>query len=331
MRRRSLGHALAAAAWLPALARAQGWPNRPVRLIVPYAPGGANDILARLYGRRLTERLGQPFLVENRPGAQAILGTELAARAAPDGRTLLVAASGPLVFNPAVHERLPYDTRKDLAPVSILAAYPLVVVVPGDSPFRTFQDLMAFAREHPDGTNYGASAASFQLPTELLNQRAGTRFAYTAFDGSAETVRAVAEGEVTMALVDAGSALAAHAAGRVRGLAVTAPHRLPAWRGCPTMAELDYPDLTLRLWSGVLAPAGTPAPILNRLATELAAITREPSVLETLRALSLDPIGSSTEEFRRVIETELPLWAEVARQAGIRPERSTASPVRSPG
>ncbi|WP_149538760.1 Bug family tripartite tricarboxylate transporter substrate binding protein [Siccirubricoccus phaeus] len=317
--------ALAAAALPLALprgkARAQGWPLRPVRLILPYAPGGTNDILARLYSQRLAERLGQPFTVENKPGEQAIPGTALAARAAPDGYSLLVGASGPIVFNPATHAHLPYDTQRDLAPISILAAFPLVVAVARDAPFPTFQDLMAFARDHPAGTSYGASAASFRLPTELLNQRAGTRFAYTAFDGSAETVEAVAKGEVTMALVDSGSVSGAYAAGRVRVLAVTAPHRLPAWPHCPTMAELDYPDLTLRLWSGMLAPAGTPAPILNRLATELAAITREPAVLQRLRGLSLDPVGSSAEEFQRVIETELPLWAEVAKKGGIRLER----------
>lgn len=313
--------ALAAAALLPFAARAQSWPDRPVRLIVPYAPGGANDILARLYGQRLTERLGQSFVVENRPGAQAILGTELVARATPDGHTLLIGASGPIVFNPATYDKLPYDTLRDLAPVSILAAYPLALVVASGSPFRTLQDLLAFAREHPERANYGASAASFQLPTELLNQRAGTRFTYIAYRGSADTVNAVANGEVTMALVDTGPAAVAFQAGRVRILAVTAPHRVPAWPDSPTMAELDYPDLTLQLWSGMLAPAGTPAPVLNRLASEAAAITREATTQQRLRALSLDPVGSSPEQFRQVIEAELPLWAEVARKGGIRLER----------
>jgi tripartite-type tricarboxylate transporter receptor subunit TctC len=313
--------ALAAASLLPFAARAQPWPERPVRLIVPYAPGGANDILARIYGQRLMERLGQPFVVENRPGAQAILGTELVARAAPDGHTLLIGASGPIVFNPATYDKLPYDTLRDLAPVSILAAFPLALVVASSGPFRTMQDLLAFAREHPDRANYGASAASFQLPTELLNQRAGTRFTYIAYRGSADTVNAVANGEVTMALVDTGPAAVAFQAGRVRILAVTAPQRVPAWPDSPTMAELDYPDLTLQLWSGMLAPAGTPAPVLNRLASEAAAITREPATQHRLRALALDPVGSSPEAFRQVIEAELPLWAEVARKGGIRLER----------
>jgi tripartite-type tricarboxylate transporter receptor subunit TctC len=324
--RRAALRALAAAptAAAAAAARAQGpaaWPDRPVRIVVPYAPGGANDILARIYGARLSERLGQPFVVENRPGAQAILGTEAVARAAPDGHTLLAGASGPMVFNPATYDRLPYATLRDLAPVSLLAAFPLVLVVAADAPFGDLAALLAFGRAHPDRANYGASAASFQLPTELLNQRAGTRFTHVAYRGSADTVNAAARGEVTMALVDAGPAVVASAAGRVRALAVTAPRRLPAWPEAPTMAELGFPELTVSLWSGLLAPAGTPTAVVDRLAAECAAVTREASVLERLRALSLDPVGSTPEEFRRRIEAELPLWAEVARAANIRLER----------
>lgn len=319
--RRSLGALLAAMATAgPARAQAP-WPDRPVRVVVPYAPGGANDILGRLYGARLAERLGQPFVVENRPGAQAIIGTELVARAAPDGYTLLVGASGPLVFNPATYDRLPYDTLRDFAPISLLASFPLALVVARDSPFADLPALLDFARNHPQRANYGASAASFQLPTELLNQRAGTRFQHVAYRGSADTVNAVANGEITMALVDTGPASVAFQAGRVRILAVTAPRRLPAWPDVPTMLELDFPDLTLSLWSGLLAPAATPGAVVQRLAAECAAITREEMIQSRLRALSLDPVGSTPEEFRAVIAQELPLWADVARRANIRLER----------
>jgi tripartite-type tricarboxylate transporter receptor subunit TctC len=288
---------------------------------VPYAPGGANDILARLYGHRLSERLGQPFVVENRPGAQAILGTELVARAAPDGTTLLAGASGPMVFNPATYDRLPYDTLRDFAPVSLLASFPLALVVAANSAIHSLAELIAFGKTHPERANYGASAASFQLPTELLNQRAGTRFVHVAYRGSAVTVNAVAAGEVTMALVDAGPAAVAAEAGRVRVIAVTAPRRVPAWPDAPSMAELGLPDLTVALWSGLLAPAGTPAPIIARLAEECAAITQEVPIQDRLRALSVDPVGSASEEFRRIIAAELPVWREVAQRANIRLER----------
>lgn len=313
--RRRLGAATLAG--LPCLARAADtWPERPVRLVVPYAPGGANDLLARLYGQRLAECFGQAFPVENRPGAQAIIGTALVARAVPDGHTLLLGASGPIVFNPAAYARLPYDPRRDFAPVSLLAAYPLALAVPAEGPFRTLQDLLAFARAHPDAVTYGASATSFQLASELLNQRAGTGFRCVTYRGSAETVQAVAQGEVTMALVDAGPAT--QAAGLLRILAVTAPRRLPAWPDSPTMGELDFPDLTMELWSGLLAPAATPPGILARLAAVAAGITQEAALRQRLLALSLQPLGSTPEQFRRVISAELPLWAEVARRSGLR-------------
>jgi len=320
--RRGIALLAGAAAAAPRAARAQdAWPERPVRVVVPYAPGGANDILARLYGARLAERLGQPFVVENRPGAQAIIGTEAVARAAPDGYTLLTGASGPMVFNPATYAQLPYDTLRDLAPVSLLASFPLALVVATDAPFADLAALLAFGRAHPEKANYGAPAASFQLPTELLNQKAGTRFTHVAYRGSANTVNAVATGEVTMALVDTGPAAVATNAGRVRVLAVTAPRRLAAWPEAPTMQELGFPDLTLTLWSGMLAPAATPEPIIRRLAAECAAITREPAIGEKLRALSLDPVGSTPEEFRAVIAREIPVWAGVAQRANIRLER----------
>jgi tripartite-type tricarboxylate transporter receptor subunit TctC len=300
---------------------AHGWPERPVRIVVPYSPGGANDILARLYGQKLSERLGQPVVADNRPGAQAIIGTELVARAQPDGYTLLMGASGPIVFNPATYERLPYDPLKDLAPVSMLASFPLVLLVAASSPFRSVQDLVAFAKANPDRANYGASASSFQLPTELFNQRAGTRFVFVAYRGSADSVNATANGEVTMTLVDAGPASVALAANRVRALAVTAPRRLAAWPDVPTMAEAGFPDFEVALWSGLFAPAATPAAVVARLQEAAAQITREPDILERLQALSMDPVGSGPEEFRRVIAREIELWRGVARAANIRLER----------
>ena len=315
---------LAAAAAAPALARAQTaprWPDRPVRVVVPYSPGGANDILARLYGQKLSERFGQPFVVENRPGAQAIVGSEAVARARPDGYTLLMGASGPMVFNPATYERLPYDTLKDLAPVSMLASFPLVLIVSASSPFRTVQELVGFAKANPDRANYGASGAGFQLPTELLNQRAGTRFVYVAYRGSADSTNAVANGEVTTTLVDAGPASVALEAGRVRALAVTAPRRLAAWPDVPTMAEAGFPDFEVALWSGFFAPAATPSAILGRLEEAAMAITREPDILERLKALSMDPVGGGSEEFRRVVAREIDFWRGVARTANVRLER----------
>jgi tripartite-type tricarboxylate transporter receptor subunit TctC len=305
----------------PALAQETRYPDRPVRIIVPYAPGGANDILARLYGAKLSERLGQPFVVENRAGAQAILGTEAAARARPDGYTLLLGASGPIVFNPATYAQLPYDVLKDLAPVSLLASFPLVLVVKADAPFRTLPELVAWAKSNPEKANYGASAASFQLPTELLNQRAGTRFQFIAYRGSAESVNAVANGEVTIALVDTGPASVAINAGRVRALAVTAPQRVPYYGDVPTMGELGFPDMQAVLWSGLFATGGTPRVVIEKLQAECAAITALPDIQERVKSFVMDPVGGDPDSFRTAITREIESWSKVAQAANIRLER----------
>jgi tripartite-type tricarboxylate transporter receptor subunit TctC len=322
--RRSLLGAAAALSAAPAAAQhdeARGFPDRPVRVIVPYAPGGANDILARLYGAKLSERLGQPFVVENRPGAQAIVGTEATARARPDGYTLLLGASGPIVFNPATYATLPYDSLKDLAPVSLLASFPLVLLVAASSPHRTVAELVAWAKANPERANYGASGAGFQLPTELFNQKAGTRFQYVAYRGSAESVNAAANGEVTIALVDSGPASVAISAGRARALAVTSAQRVPAYPDVPTMAELGFPEVEATLWSGMLAPAATPRPVLDKLNAECVAITAMPDIRERLKLLVMDPIGSDPDTFRGTIARQIDLWSGVARRANIRLER----------
>lgn len=324
MDRRTLLGAAAALAAAPAAAQqedARGYPDRPVRIIVPYAPGGANDILARLYGQKLSERLGQPFVTENRAGGQAIVGTEVAVRARADGLTLLLAASGPIVFNPATYAQLSYDPLRDLAPVSLLASFPLVLIVASSSPHRSLGELIAWAKSNPNKANYGASAASFQLPTELLNQKAGTGFQFVAYRGSAESVNAAANGEVTIALVDTGPASVAISAGRVRALAVTSRERVPAYPDVPTMTELGYPEVEATLWSGLLAPAATPRPILAKLHAECVAITALPDIRERLATLVMDPVANDPDAFRAIILREIETWSAVARNANIRLER----------
>jgi tripartite-type tricarboxylate transporter receptor subunit TctC len=260
----------------------ESYPTKPIRLVVGYAPGGANDILARVVGQKLSDSLGQPVVVENKPGAQSIIAAELVAKSPPDGYTLLTGASGPIVFNPATYAKLPYDPQKDFAPISVVGSFPLILVVGEASPFHSLQQLVEFARANPEKANYGASAASFQLATELFKQKTGTQFVHIPYKGSAESVNAVAAGDVTMALVDAGPATIAMRAGRVRGLAVTAPRRIAEWPELPTMAELGVPGMEVELWTGLLAPAGTPAPIVGRLEAEIARIVRLPAVAERL-------------------------------------------------
>ncbi len=301
----------------PAVAQTS-WPDRPVRIIVPYAPGGANDLLARLVAQRMAERLGQPVVVENRAGAQATLGTSLVARAQPDGLTLLVAASGPISVSAATNPRLPYQPLRDLAPITMLASFPLVLLVPGGSPHRSVADLVAWLRANPDRGTYSSSAASFQLATELFAQTIGVPLTHVAYRGSAESAGAVAAGDVTLTLVDSTPATPVIQAGRARGLAVTAPARLAAFPDVPTMAEAGMPALEVSLWAGLFAPAATPAPILARLHEEALAALAHPEVAGRIRAMSMAVEGNSPADFRARIGAEISLWAEVARRGNIR-------------
>ncbi len=320
--RRGFAGGVLGASLAPSLARAQdeaaGYPDRQVRIVVPYAPGGGNDIVARLLGQRLGETLRQTFVVENRPGAAAIVGTEAVARARPDGYTLLVAASGPIVFNPATSDRLSYDPLTDLAPVTALCSFPLIVMVAADSPFQSLNDLLAFARANPDRSNYASPAASFQLAAELLNQRAGTRFQHIAYRGTAECITAVMRGEVTMTLADTAPAAGALVGGRVRALAITAATRHPSFPTVPTTAELGMPEINAVLWTGLLAPARTPPAIIRLLQARSVESLGHPEMRERLASLALQPIGNSPEEFRDTIAREIAQWREVARAANIR-------------
>ncbi|MFM2060153.1 MAG: hypothetical protein RLY71_4538, partial [Pseudomonadota bacterium] len=270
MKRHHFLHALAAcllgAASLPA-ARAQSataYPSKPIRIVVGYTPGGANDILARIVGQKMAESFGQQVIIENKPSTGAIIGTEMVAKAAPDGYTLTMGASGPIVFNPALYARLPYNTQRDLAPVSLVGSFPLILVVQAAGPHRSVKELAAYTKANPDKSNYGASAASFRLATELLKAKAGMVAEHIPYKGSAPAVQAVASGEVLMTLVDSGPAAGAIKGGLIRGLAVTSGKRMTALPDIPTMAEQGV-DLQLTLWSGLLAPAGTPPAIIARL------------------------------------------------------------------
>ena len=298
---------------------AAGYPNKPIRLIVGYAPGGANDILARLVGQKMAEAFGQQVIVENRPSAGAIIGTDAVAKAAPDGYTLTMGASGPIVFNPSLYAKLPYDAVRDLAPVSMVGTFPLILVVQASGPIRSVKELAAYSKANPLKSNYSASAASFRLATELLKQKAGISAEHIPYKGSAPAVQAVAAGEVLMTLVDSGPAAGAIKGGLLRGLAVTSAKRMPLLPDIPTMAEQGV-DLQVTLWSGLLAPAGTPPAIIQKLQAEVARIVKLPDVRERMLQLGIEPEGSTPEEFARVIATEIPLWLGVAKANNILPE-----------
>lgn len=317
----ALGAAVLGCAMSTAFAQnpAAGYPSKPIRIIVGYTPGGANDILARLVGQKMGEAFGHQVIIENRPSTGAIIGTDAVAKSAPDGYTLTMGASGPIVFNPSLYAKLPYDAVRDLAPVSMVGSFPLILVVQASGPLRSVKELAAYSKANPTKSNYGSSAASFRLVTELLKQKAGISAEHIPYKGSAPAVQAVASGEVLMALVDSGPAAGAIKGGLLRGLAVTSAKRMSLLPDIPTMAEQGV-DLQVTLWSGLLAPAGTPPAIVRKLQTEVARIVKLPDVRERMLQLGIEPEGSTPEEFARVIATEIPLWMAVAKANNIQPE-----------
>jgi tripartite-type tricarboxylate transporter receptor subunit TctC len=296
---------------------ARSYPNRPIHIIVPASAGGANDVLARLVGQKMSETFGQPVVVENKAGAQTILGTEYVARAAPNGYTLLAGPMASMAVNPAVYAKLSYAPQRDFVPVSLVASYPLILVVNKSAPVTRVPELIAYAKANPSKVNAGGSSATFQLATELFKQLTGAPIEYIPYKGSNDSVASVIAGETLMAIVDAGPVAAQLKADQVRGLAVTAPTRMAAFPNLPTMAEAGVGDMVVLSWSGIFAPSGTPAPIVKKLEQEIMRVVKLPDIGERLRALELDPVGSTSEEFGRVIATDVARWTKVAKAANI--------------
>lgn len=318
----ALSWAATLAASLATLAPAQSWaqaawPAKPVRIVVPYAPGGANDILARVVAEKLAPALGQPVLVENKPGAGAAVGTEFVVKAPPDGYTLLMAASGPIVFNPALVAKLSYNPITDLVPISLAGSFPMILAVNESSPAKNFNELVALSKANADKTNYSYPSASFQLVMELVKAKSGLKALNVPYQGSAPSINAVLTQEVQMTLIDSGPIAALVKSGKLRALAVTSEQRLASYPQVPTLKEQGI-DLAVNFWSGLLAPAGTPAPIVKRLQEEMARIMALPDVAERMAKLDIRPVGSSSADFAKTIATEIPLWTQVAKDNHIK-------------
>jgi tripartite-type tricarboxylate transporter receptor subunit TctC len=313
----ALSMAASLATLVPAQSWAQAaWPNKAVRIVVPYAPGGANDILARVLAEKLTPVLGQPVLVENKPGAGAMVGSDFVAKATPDGYTLLMAASGPMVFNPVLVAKLPYNPLTDLAPISIVGSFPLILAVNESSSAKTFKDLVALSKASPDKSNYSYPAASFQLIMELVKARSGLKALNVPYQGSAPSINAVLTQEVQMTLIDSGPIAALVKSGKLRALAVTSEQRLASYAQVPTLKEQGI-DLAVNLWSGLLAPTGTPEPILKRLQEEVARIMALPDVAERMAKLDIRPLGTSSADMGKTMASEIQLWSQVAKDNNI--------------
>jgi tripartite-type tricarboxylate transporter receptor subunit TctC len=294
------------------------YPGKPVRIVVGYSAGGGNDIIVRVMAPELSKGLGQPLVVDNKPGAQGIIAAELVAKAPADGYTLLMGPSGPMTVNPATYSKLPYSPQRDFAPISMICSFPLIVVVNPALPVRNVRELIEYAKANPGKANYASSAGIFQISTELFKQKTGTRFEMIPYKGSGESVQAVISGQVAMTIVDPAPVSGPLKAGTVRGLAVTSPARHPSWPALPTMAEAGVPDMDIPVWTAFFAPARTPGAIVARLQKEVARVVHTAEVRERFAAMGLDPVGGSAEELGRVVARDIAKWTAVARAANIR-------------
>ncbi len=306
---------------MPAAGPALAYPDRPVRIVVPYPPGGGTDVVARLLAQRLTERMKQQFVVENRGGAGGTIGTDVVAKAAADGHTLMVVPTSH-VINPSVYARLPYDTRKDFAPVSLLASSTIMLAVNPAVPAKTMAELVALARPGGPVTNFGSAGNGtvFHLVGELFKKLAGLQIVHVPYRGGAPTVNALLANEVPMAFETA-LALGPHvAAGKLRGLAVTQAKRSRAWPDIPTTAEAGYPSLEADNAYALFAPASTPPAIVERLAQEARTAFNDPDMKAKLAEQGAEVVASSPAELAAYVDREMAKWSAIAREAGVRPE-----------
>jgi len=312
-----------AAMVLPAAAHAaDDYPHRPIRLIVPYPPGGGTDIVGRVLGEKLGASLGQPIVIDNRGGAGGVLGTEFVAKAAPDGYTLLLVPTSH-VINPSIYVKLPYDTAKDFAPITMVASVAILMAVNPSVPADTVRGFVEAAKARPKAiANYGSAGVGtvFHLTGQLFNQLSGLALQHVPYRGGGPTVTALLAGEVPLAFETMLSLQPHVRAGTLRALAITSARHSSAMPEIPTTAEAGFPQLVADNSYALFAPAGTPAPILTRLHDAVVAALALPDVRDRLREQGAEVVGNSSAELAAYVTAEISKWAALARQAGVKPE-----------
>ena len=293
------------------------FPDRAIHIVVPFPPGGPADVVARIVGPRLGERLGQSVVIDSIAGDDGIKGSDFVAKAPPDGYTLLLASSTHTI-HPGTYSKLPFDTEKAFAPVSLLVASQLILVVNPSLPVDSVEELIAYARNHPGKLRYasGGLGGPTQLAFELFKITTGVDITHAPYDGGAAALNAVVGDEAQVMMAPIIAALPMIRDRRLRGIAVSGAHRAPAAPELPTIAE-TLPGFTAVAWFGVLAPAGTPMAVINRLSSELDHIVHEPDTVKQFAALGGEPVGGSPATFAALIRAEIPKWVRVAREAGI--------------
>ena len=323
--RRTVLAACASAITVPLLgyrAAAQAWPTRNLSLIVPFTPGGSTDILARLLGQKLQESLGRSVIVESRPGAGGSIGSDQVAKATPDGHTLLMGHIGTLAVNPGIYPKLPYDPVRSFAPVSLIARVHNVLVVTPDLPVRSVADLIALARARPGTLNYatGGNGSAAHIATAAFADAAGLNLVHVPYRGTSPAVQDLLGGRIQIMLTGAPVVLPLAQAGQLRALGVSGERRLAAAPELPTIAEAALPGFEASQWYGIVAPAGTPEPVVERLNAAIRAAFADPAVVTRLEQEGAEVWTSTPAEFKALIEAEIARWGALIRRAGIRAE-----------
>ena len=300
---------------------AQGYPNRAIRIVVAFAPGGGADTNARIVGQKLSEQLAVPVLVDNRPGAGSMLGTELVARAAADGHTLLMGSSE-FAVNPSLQPKIPYDTLRDFAPIAQTVSSQYVLSTHPSVPVKTVRELIALAKARPGQLNYGSAGvgSASHLAGELLQFMTGTRLVHIPFKGAGPATIALLSGEFDFMFSSTTAAVAQIKSGKLRAIAVTGPKRFSELPDTPTVSEAGVPGFVITGWFGVLAPAGTPREIINKLGAEIVKVVKLPAVQERFASLGTVPVGNSPEEFAAFLRVEIEKWSRVVKASGARPD-----------
>jgi tripartite-type tricarboxylate transporter receptor subunit TctC len=307
----------AALVTLTSPAAAQSFPSRPVRIIVPLAAGGPGDVLARAVGQKLSESLGQPVVIDNRPGANTNVGAEVVVKAAPDGHTLLATAST-LTINPSLYASLPYDPIRDFAPVTLIATTPLMLVAHPSLPVRSVKELIALAKAKPSQLLYGSAGngSTLHLAGEMFNTLAGVKLMHVPYKGVTGAFSDLLGGQISLMFPGTPIALPQAQAGKLRALGTTGSRRTPAAPELPTIAEAGVPGYEVSVWYGILAPAGTPPAIVNRLHTEVSRIVQLPDIKERWAVLGAEPVSNAPDQFAAFLKADLGKWAKVVRESG---------------
>ena len=300
---------------------AQGWPNRPIRMVVPYTPGGYTDLMARLVGQKISEALGQPIVFENKPGANAIIGTDVVAKAAPDGYTFGTVIAAHAV-NATLNPKLPYDTLKDFTYVSLMSVAPLIMIAHPSLPANNVKELVALAKTKPGQLNFASSGvgAAAHLTMEMFKSRTGIEMQHIPYKGTAGALQDVVGGQINVMFDIVGPLMPQVRSGNAKAIAVTAKDRIPAAPDVPTMAEQGVPDFVSGTWAGIIAPAGTPKEIVDRVAAEAKKALADPAMKAKLAEQGIVAVGDGPDEFRVFVTDEIARWSKVITDAGIKME-----------